>query len=168
MVLERLRETRIVAPPLVTGFQSHWSDFRLTLPSFTGSTLSLIHSTLLYTSIMSALVAGYESSDDESAPVASTSTRKLPSLGNAFEASAEADEEDDEKLEEQARVDAFGLTSQTAEENVSRSEVKAVVKAAPEVLKEVSTTPLLRRAHAEIRIPTEPDQLSSSDPPTRS
>lgn len=82
---------------------------------------------------MSALVAGYESSDDES-PVASTSSRKL---GNGASAAVEVDDEDDEKLEEQARVDAFGLSTQNGADQIQRTETKAIVKAAPEVLKEV-------------------------------
>jgi pre-mRNA-processing factor 17 len=86
---------------------------------------------------MPALVAGYESSDDESAPVASTSTSQLPKLGNGYNAAAEDDQEDDAKIEEQARADAFGLTSQQ-KEDIKRAEAKAVVKAAPEVLREVS------------------------------
>lgn len=86
---------------------------------------------------MPALVTGYESSDDEAAPVASTSTNKLPTLGNGYNAAAEDEEEDDDKIEQQARADAFGLTYQQKEE-IKRNDAKAVVKAAPDVLKEVS------------------------------
>lgn len=91
---------------------------------------------------MSALVSGYGSSDDESTPVASASTSRLPKLGNGYTAppgvNDEEDEEDEDKLEEQARADAFGLTNKAAEEEERRTESKAVVKAAPDVLKEVS------------------------------
>jgi pre-mRNA-processing factor 17 len=99
---------------------------------------------------MSALVAGYDSSDDET-PVASSS-RTLPSLNNGFDshtprksAQPQEDEEDDEEaIEKAARVDAFGLeTSQNASdgqdsfrgENEKRSNQ---IMAAPDVLKEVN------------------------------
>lgn len=85
---------------------------------------------------MSALVSGYESSDDErSAPGPSTSLGRLPTLRDR---SAEQDEaeDDDDRLEAQARADAFGL-SETRAEEIRRTEAKAVVKAAPDVLKEV-------------------------------
>ena len=84
---------------------------------------------------MSALVSGYESSDDETVPIASSSSRQLPTLKTG-PSLVEADDVDDAQLEEQARADAFGLSNQK-EEVVNRSETKAVVKAAPDVLKEV-------------------------------
>jgi pre-mRNA-processing factor 17 len=92
---------------------------------------------------MSALVAGYESSDDEERrnAVPSSSTSRLPTLGDGFSAPPTADNDDDDldddQLEERARADAFGLAAAKAEE-VKRTEAKSVVKAAPEVLKEVS------------------------------
>jgi len=96
---------------------------------------------------MSALVAGYESSDDDERPNAgpSTLTSRLPTLGKGFTAPSTSgndddDDLDDDQLEEQARADAFGLAAAKAEE-VKRTEAKAVVKAAPEVLKEVSSKP---------------------------
>ncbi|ORY35742.1 putative pre-mRNA splicing factor [Naematelia encephala] len=89
---------------------------------------------------MAALVAGYESSDDESTPVPSTSTSTLPALGNGFgtaPATDDDEEEDDDKLEEQARADAFGLSSTAEQSNGTRlSERKQEVLAAPDVLKE--------------------------------
>lgn len=88
--------------------------------------------------IMAALVSGYESSDDEKPPVASASTSRLPKLGNGYSAPTEEDDEDEDKLEEQARADAFGLAQKIVEEDSNRSvDNKAVVKAAPDVLKEV-------------------------------
>ena len=111
---------------------------------------------------MPALVSGYESSDDEAAPVASTSTNKLPTLGNGY-AAAEDEEEDDDKIEEQARADAFGLTTQQKEE-IQRSDAKAVVKAAPDVLKEVR----MRHDQADYRTQTAQAWRSLLGLPTKS
>lgn len=96
---------------------------------------------------MSALLAGYESSDDETAPattvpVASTSTStgtKRPELPATGE---DDDESDDEKLEAQARTDAFGLKETNTNGSTSTSQTrskdgKVVVASAPDVLREV-------------------------------
>ncbi|WWD19136.1 hypothetical protein CI109_103594 [Kwoniella shandongensis] len=90
---------------------------------------------------MATLLSGYESSDDESPSVAVGSSSTLPPPSGSFaqpSTTADDDEEDDEKLEEQARKDAFGLTStngQNGNESVKRGE-KLAVMAAPDVLKE--------------------------------
>jgi pre-mRNA-processing factor 17 len=86
---------------------------------------------------MSALIAGYDSSDDESAARPSASTSTLPALGNGVNPTADDDDdEDDEKLDEQARADAFGLSA--AEQRVEqRKAATTQVTAAPDVLKEV-------------------------------
>ncbi|ORX38435.1 WD40-repeat-containing domain protein [Kockovaella imperatae] len=87
---------------------------------------------------MSALVAGYDSSDDEE-PKASTSS--LPRLGNGLPATGvngaaqEDDDEDEAILEEDAKKDAFGLASQ-APSRSNGVEKKTEVAAAPDVLRE--------------------------------
>jgi pre-mRNA-processing factor 17 len=92
---------------------------------------------------MSALISGYESSDDEAAPVQSTSTVVDPV---AFDAE---DEDDDDKLEEQARKDAFGISAAPARAAESRESKRMEVMAAPDVLKDVSLV-LPRKAGADI------------------
>ena len=86
---------------------------------------------------MSTLLSGYGSSDDEP-PVASSSR-----LAKAAPATNPDEVEDDETLEQAARVDAFGLaTAQPADhEGMLRAEKrrKEEVMAAPDVLKYVST-----------------------------
>lgn len=90
---------------------------------------------------MSALVSGYGSSDDESEPVASTS-RTLPRLDGALGTSiagGDAEDEDDEQIEKQARADAFGLQNGAQNGSVVVTKAnKEQVTAAPDVLKEVS------------------------------
>ncbi|GFZ50906.1 Pre-mRNA-processing factor 17 [Saitozyma sp. JCM 24511] len=85
---------------------------------------------------MPALVAGYDSSDDESAARPSASTSTLPALGNGFNPTADDDEdEDDDKIDQQARADAFGLS--TAQQRVEQRKAAATqVTAAPDVLQE--------------------------------
>lgn len=88
---------------------------------------------------MPSLVAGYGSSDDES-PSLNAST-SLPTLGGSFNSNEAAvdDYEDDEKIEEEAEKDAFGLTSMVKSERETESKrQKEVVTSAPDVLKEVS------------------------------
>ncbi|WVF67446.1 hypothetical protein IAT40_002202 [Kwoniella sp. CBS 6097] len=90
---------------------------------------------------MSSLLAGYASSDDESSPPpAGPSHSTLPNLGPgpAFSGGQDGaeDDEDDEKLEEEARKDAFGLSSTNGNSAEKRIEGKTTVSAAPEVLKE--------------------------------
>lgn len=92
---------------------------------------------------MSALLAGYESSDDEAAPTApvastsaSTSTKRpdVPATGD------DDDESDDERLEAQARTDAFGLNETNTNGSTSQTRTKdgkVVVASAPDVLREV-------------------------------
>ena len=85
---------------------------------------------------MSALVAGYDSSDDEQ-PQASSST--LPKLGNGSlkpAADGEDEDEDETQLEEQARTDAFGLASQPSKKTNGVAK-RTEVAAAPDVLREV-------------------------------
>jgi len=81
---------------------------------------------------MPALVSGYESSDDEQ-PIATTSKSIKPDPAPV------EDDEDDEKLEEQAKVDAFGLSnlaaSRASSDDVRKNGLQ--VMAAPDVLKEV-------------------------------
>ena len=84
---------------------------------------------------MATLIAGYDSSDDEAAPVASTSTRALPRLDNGF-APDTADDDDDE-LDLRARKDAFGLSTKGGPAVERRAEAASTVMAAPDVLKEV-------------------------------
>ena len=119
-----------------------------------------------YALTMSALVAGYDSSDDEQ-PHASSST--LPKLGNGMlPAAAHDDEEDDDELEEQAKKDAFGLSAQptTRSNGVER---KAEVAAAPDVLREVCDAKQKKMPSADgLRIQMERALRSSLDPQTRS
>jgi pre-mRNA-processing factor 17 len=80
---------------------------------------------------MSALVAGYESSDDEVQPTNIVSTADA----------VEDDESDDEELEEQARTDAFGLKDGEGVTKKAKSgNGKVVVASAPDVLREVCLT----------------------------
>ncbi|RXK42436.1 pre-mRNA-processing factor 17 [Tremella mesenterica] len=84
---------------------------------------------------MSALLADYASSDEE-VPGPSTSTSCLPTKGKNFQ-SADDEDEDEEKLEEQVRTDAFGLSTNGASSSTGpQRDVKAQVVAAPDVLKE--------------------------------
>ncbi|WVQ80202.1 hypothetical protein IAT38_002307 [Cryptococcus sp. DSM 104549] len=87
---------------------------------------------------MSALLAGYESSDDESPSVPAPTG--LPAPGGSFAQPEAEEDEDDEKIEAEARKDAFGLTSSAAGAGASGVQSarkdKAVVLAAPDVLKE--------------------------------
>ena len=76
---------------------------------------------------MSALVEGYESSDDEVQPQA---------VAQAVQ-EVEDDDSDDEKLEAQARVDAFGLKDGNASVQARKKDGKLVVASAPDVLREV-------------------------------
>jgi pre-mRNA-processing factor 17 len=87
---------------------------------------------------MSTLLAGYGSSDDEVQPVSSTSgTSKRPAPPAVPD--ADDDESDDEKLEAQARTDAFGLSETNGSKSQSRTDNgKLVVASAPDVLREVS------------------------------
>lgn len=75
---------------------------------------------------MSALLAGYASSDDEDAPG--------PSTANAVNDVDDVDE-NDEDIEAQAREDAFGLTS-AAPAKASKVATKLDVMSAPDVLKD--------------------------------
>ena len=76
---------------------------------------------------MSALVAGYDSSDDEAQPQVAAQT--APEV--------EDDDSDDEKLEAQARVDAFGLKDGNGSVQARKKDGKLVVASAPDVLREV-------------------------------
>ena len=78
---------------------------------------------------MSALVAGYESSDDEVQPISTSNTNPIE----------EDDESDDEKIEAQARTDAFGLKDGNGSSTQARKDKngKLVVASAPDVLREV-------------------------------
>ena len=91
---------------------------------------------------MSTLLAGYGSSDEEegTAPIASTSRRPtLPSSNGGAGPHVEEDDEDEEKLEEAVRTDAFGLSSGSGAmaSNGRSADAPAVVSSAPEVLREV-------------------------------
>lgn len=91
---------------------------------------------------MSALLAGYGSSDDEAAPSGpSLSTTKPTTTASANRTGVQADEEDesdDEKLEAQARTDAFGLNETNGSASQTRDrDGKLVVASAPDVLREV-------------------------------
>lgn len=103
---------------------------------------------------MSALVAGYGSSDDEDQqPVASTSRAALdngrPALphqeqdGNNDD---DDDEEDDDALEAAARADVFGVktavsTQQARHQEAQDSQRQLQVAAAPDVVAVVSLNP---------------------------
>jgi hypothetical protein len=95
---------------------------------------------------MSTLVAGYESSDEEVEPLASTSASTFPIHGHHnhppdLADEDEDDEENDEQLQEQAREDAFGLFTSDGKANGNGRaglERRTAVMAAPDVLKEVS------------------------------
>jgi pre-mRNA-processing factor 17 len=91
---------------------------------------------------MSGLIAAYDSSDDEAQPVpsTSTSTSRLPST-TAGPAADEDVESDDERLEAQARTDAFGLSEANGSSAVQKrkdANGKVVIASAPDVLREVS------------------------------
>lgn len=90
---------------------------------------------------MSTLLSGYGSSDDEAQPAPSTSgTSKRPAPPPA--ANDEEDDSDDEKLEAQARADAFGLTETNGASAKPRNENgKVLVASAPDVLREVCRRP---------------------------
>lgn len=75
---------------------------------------------------MSALLSGYASSDDDDLPG--------PSNVNTAPTVAHADE-NDEAIEAQARVDAFGLSS-AGSAKASKVVTKLAVMAAPDVLKD--------------------------------
>jgi pre-mRNA-processing factor 17 len=76
---------------------------------------------------MSALVEGYESSDDEVQP--QTVPQQVQDV--------EDDDSDDEKLEAQARIDAFGLKDGNRSVQAKKKDGKLVVASAPDVLREV-------------------------------
>ena len=87
---------------------------------------------------MVGLVSGYESSDDEQTPVASSSKKSLPTLVDvaAQGQSAGDDDEDDDAIEAAAATDAFGLATSRSNGAAKAAEAKAKVSAAPDVLKE--------------------------------
>jgi len=92
---------------------------------------------------MSTLVAGYESPDDEATPVYSTDIVERQILGLDFRTGDHGDEDydEDERFQEQARKDAFGLTSfhvVSHHNGTSKGNRKPAIIAAPDVLKEVS------------------------------
>lgn len=76
-----------------------------------------------------SLLAGYESSDDESAPGPSVVTQASVTAANAV------DDDDDEEIEEQAKTDAFGLAA-AGPTKTAKVDTRVDVKAAPDVLKE--------------------------------
>jgi pre-mRNA-processing factor 17 len=76
---------------------------------------------------MSALVEGYESSDDE--VQTQVAAQAVPEV--------EDDDSDDEKLEAQARIDAFGLKDGNGSVQARKKDGKLVVASAPDVLREV-------------------------------
>lgn len=76
---------------------------------------------------MSALLAGYASSDDEYAPGPSKTVNATPDVDDA--------DENDEAIEAQAREDAFGLST-SGPAKASKVVTKMDVVAAPDVLKE--------------------------------
>lgn len=86
--------------------------------------MTVVH---LYATNMSALVEGYESSDDEVQPQALAQKAS----------EVEDDDSDDERLEAQARIDAFGLKDGNGNTQVRRKDGKLVVASAPDVLREV-------------------------------
>lgn len=77
------------------------------------------------------LLAGYESSDDESGPSTVKKTQPVPAVSKAVA----VDDDDDEGIEEQARADAFGISS-SGPSTVTKVETKVSVAAAPDVLRE--------------------------------
>lgn len=93
---------------------------------------------------MSALIADYESSDDEARPGPSTSASTANPSAAVVEQSEDEDE-DDERIEAQARADAFGLqstngsgsTPQAGRKQNGNGSGKLTVASAPDVLKEV-------------------------------
>ena len=98
---------------------------------------------------MSALVEGYESSDDEVQP--QTVAQSVPAV--------EDDESDDEeKLEAQARIDAFGLKDGNGNTQARKKDGKLVVASAPDVLREVRISlPLLIETDGQ-----DPNHVSSA------
>jgi len=76
---------------------------------------------------MSALVEGYDSSDDE----------VQPQVPPQQVQEVEDEDSDDEKLEAQARVDAFGLKDGNGSVQTRKKDGKLVVASAPDVLREV-------------------------------
>lgn len=76
---------------------------------------------------MSALVQGYDSSDDEVQP--QSAPQQVQEV--------EDDDSDDEKLEAKARVDAFGLKDGNGNVQARKKDGKLVVASAPDVLREV-------------------------------
>lgn len=76
---------------------------------------------------MSALLAGYASSDDEDVPGPSTINTRATEVDDA--------DENDEAIEAQAREDAFGLSA-AGKPKASKVVTKMVVASAPDVLKE--------------------------------
>lgn len=119
------------------------------------------------------LLAGYGSSDDETPPAPSTSgTSKRPALPAVAAAEADDEDSDDEKLEAQARTDAFGLNGVNGSASHARKEdAKTVVASAPDVLREVSCsrTDIVKRVQDLMtRIRIIRHQLSLLDPLIRS
>ena len=87
---------------------------------------------------MSALLAGYGSSDDEAAPSGPVSSTSKITTKRPAAPVEEEDESDDEKLEAQARTDAFGLNETNGSTSQARNrDGKVVVASAPDVLREV-------------------------------
>ncbi|WVQ68336.1 uncharacterized protein L199_006543 [Kwoniella botswanensis] len=87
---------------------------------------------------MSTLLAGYESSDDERDGI-TAGPSSLPVAGGNLAQPDVEDDEDEEKLEEEARKDAFGLSTSNEQQKGSSSTnkaTKAAVESAPDVLKE--------------------------------
>ena len=113
-------------------YQSH--ILTMISPQYFGQSFSRLH-IAPFRCTMSTLVAGYESSDDESQPALRASTSTLPYLASP----ANNDEdEDDVLLEEQARRDTFGLSAISGTREAENAATRTEVMAAPDVLKEVS------------------------------
>lgn len=90
------------------------------------------------------LLAGYESSDDESAPVAGPSVSRVDAVD---------DDENDEEIAEQVETDAFGLATVGPQKAVQIND-KLAVAAAPDVLKEDPNTmsnAIITRATDQVR-----------------
>lgn len=79
-----------------------------------------------------SLLAGYESSDDETAgpSIVASSSRTAVAAAPDID-----DDEDDEQLEKQAQTDAFGLSTNGAAK-AEALDTTVAVAAAPDVLKE--------------------------------
>lgn len=101
---------------------------------------------------MSALVAGYGSSDDEGQqPVASTSRAALDNGHASSLASEEDDDEDDDDdaLEAAARADVFGVkASANQTRHQETQDGKLTVAAAPDVVAVVSLVDVSSRERA--------------------